>query len=110
MMFALGVLLSDPVLVTINFGSTHWAITLSMIVYLIIAAIIGLIAEFIVGWRLPLGFIGAILAALLGMWLITNVINVIIPGDPVIYGVPIFKALIGALIVRSEEHTSELQS
>ena len=98
-MFTLGTLLSSPVLITINFGSTHWAITLSMIVYLIIAAIIGLIAEFIVGWRLPFGFIGAILAALLGMWLITNVINVVIPGDPVVYGVPLFKALIGAIIV-----------
>jgi uncharacterized membrane protein YeaQ/YmgE (transglycosylase-associated protein family) len=98
-MFRLATLLSSPVVVTINFGSTHWAITLSMIVYLVIAAIIGLIAEFIVGWRLPLGFIGALLAALLGMWLITNVVNVVIPGDPIIYGVPIFKALIGALIV-----------
>jgi uncharacterized membrane protein YeaQ/YmgE (transglycosylase-associated protein family) len=98
-MFMLATLLSSPVVVTINFGSTQWAITLSMIVYLIIAAIIGLIAEFIVGWRLPLGFLGALLAALLGMWLITNVVNVVIPGDPVIYGVPLFKALIGAIIV-----------
>ncbi|HET9919283.1 MAG TPA: hypothetical protein VFQ30_05545 [Ktedonobacteraceae bacterium] len=98
-MFALSVLLSDPVLVTINFGSTHWAITWSMIVYLIIAAVIGLIAEFIVGWRLPLGFIGAILAALLGIWLINNVINVVIPGDPVIYGVSLIRSLIGAIIV-----------
>jgi uncharacterized membrane protein YeaQ/YmgE (transglycosylase-associated protein family) len=98
-MFTLGTLLSNPVLVTINFGSTHWAITLSMIVYFIIAAIIGLIAEFIVGWRLPLGFIGGFLAALLGMWLITNIVNVVIPGDPVIYGVPLIKALIGAIVV-----------
>ncbi len=98
-MFTLATLLSSPVVVTINFGSTQWVITLSMIVYLIIAAIIGLIAEFIVGWRLPLGFIGALLAALLGMWLINNVVAIVIPGDPVIYGVPLFKALIGAIIV-----------
>ncbi len=74
-------------------------ITLDFIIYLIVAAIVGLIAELIVGWRLPFGFIGAIIAALLGIWLLTHVVVLVIPGDPTIYGVPIIKALIGAIIM-----------
>jgi len=74
-------------------------ITTGLIVYLIIAAIIGLIAEFLVGWRLPFGIIGAIVAALVGIWLVTNVIPIAISGDPVIDGVPIITALIGAIIL-----------
>ena len=74
-------------------------ITLDFIIYLIVAAIVGLVAEFIVGWRLPFGFIGAIIAALLGIWLLTHVVVLVISGDPTIYGVPIIKALIGAIIM-----------
>lgn len=88
-----------PVLST---ASVHFAtitITTGLIVYLIIAAVIGLIAEFLIGWRLPGGIIGAIIAALIGMWLVTNVIKLSISGDPVIDGVPIITALIGAIIL-----------
>ena len=74
-------------------------ITLGEIVYLIVAAIVGIIAEFIVGWRLPFGIFGAVIAALVGIWLLTNVIQVVIPGDPTIQGVPIIKALLGAVIL-----------
>jgi len=74
-------------------------ITTQLIVYLVVAAIVGLVAEFIVGWRLPFGIIGAVIAALVGVWLLTNVINLTINGDPNIYGVPIIKALIGAIVL-----------
>jgi len=74
-------------------------ITPQLIAYLIIAAIVGLVAEFIIGWRLPFGFIGAIIVALVGIWLLTNVIQLNISGDPVIFGVPIIKALIGAIVL-----------
>ncbi len=87
---------------TLSALSGHLAvitITTEFIVYLIVAAIVGLVAEFIIGWRLPFGFIGAIIAALVGVWLLTNVIQLNIAGDPVIYGVPIIKALIGAILL-----------
>ena len=74
-------------------------ITTEFIIYLIVAAIVGLLAEFIIGWRLPFGFIGAIIAALVGIWLLTNVINVVIPFDINVYGVPIIKALLGAIVL-----------
>src|SRR2546425_3170513 len=82
--------------------SSHLAtitITTQFIIYLIVAAIVGLVAETIVGWRLPFGFIGGIIAALVGVWLMTNVIIINGIGDINISGVPIIRALIGAIIL-----------
>ncbi len=85
-------------LITIYLGNMRVAIYLSQVMYVLVAAVVGLVAEFIVGWRLPFGIIGAIIAALVGMWIVTNVVVLVIPGDPVFYGVPLFKALIGATL------------
>src|SRR5258707_11641532 len=93
-MFAVSILLSHMLFAAI-------VITASEIVYLIVAAIVGFVAEFLIGWRLPFGFIGAIIAALAGIWLLTNVIQVVIRVDPVIEGVPIIKFLLGAIILGS---------
>src|SRR5712692_4044424 len=92
------ILLGEVPLITINLGNMHLAIYLSQVMYLLVAAFVGFVAEFIVGWRLPFGIIGAIIAALIGMWIITNVVILIIPGDPVLFGMPLFKALIGATL------------
>jgi uncharacterized membrane protein YeaQ/YmgE (transglycosylase-associated protein family) len=85
--------------VTIKIGSNVWSFGLNFILYLIIAAIVGLIAEYIVGWRLPLGIIGAIIAALIGIWLMTQVIVITGIGDIFLFGVPVIRALIGAIIL-----------
>ncbi len=89
-------LLNEVPLITVNVGNLHLALYLSQIMYLLVAAFVGFVAEFIVGWRLPFGIIGAIVAALVGIWIVSNVVTLIIPGDPVIFGVPLFKALVGA--------------
>ncbi len=91
-------LLGEVPLITINVGSVHLALYQSQLMYLLVAAIVGFVAEFIVGWRLPFGIIGAIIAALVGIWIVTNVVILIIPGDPVLFGMPLFKALIGATL------------
>lgn len=93
------VLVADTVVMTGNIFGYHFVLTLSQLIYWAIAAIVGIVAEFIVGWRLPFGVIGAIVAALVGIWLMTNIIQLSIPGDPVIYGVPLFRALIGAIVL-----------
>ncbi|SRR6266571_956474 len=85
--------------ITITIGHNVWTFGLNFIVYLIVAAIVGLVAETIVGWRLPFGFVGAIIAALVGVWLMTQVIVIAGIGDIVVYGVPILRALIGAIIL-----------
>src|SRR5437879_8840110 len=95
-------LLNEDVMLATVFSQSVIAaivISTSQIVYLVVAAIVGLVAEFIVGWRLPFGFIGAIIAALVGIWLLTNVVQLNISGDPIFYGVPIIKALLGAIIL-----------
>lgn len=97
-MYALHTVLADTILLTGNAFGYHFVITLSQLIYWIIAALVGLAAEFIVGWRLPLGIIGAFIAALIGIWLLTSVIQLNIPGDPVLYGVPLLKTLIGAIL------------
>ena len=104
-MFALTTVLADGV--TIRIGNNVWTFGLSLIIYLVIAAIVGLIAETIVGWRLPFGIVGAVIAALVGIWLMTQVIIVTGIGD--IYlgtnpQVPLIRALIGAIILVSLWH------
>ena len=90
--------LGELPLITINVGNVHLALYLSQVMYLLVAAFVGFIAEFIVGWRLPFGIIGAIIAALVGIWIVSNVVVLVIPGDPVLFGIPLFKALIGATL------------
>jgi uncharacterized membrane protein YeaQ/YmgE (transglycosylase-associated protein family) len=90
--------------VTIKLGDNVWSFGLNLILYIVIAAIVGLIAEYIVGWRLPLGIIGAIVAALVGIWLMTQVIVITGIGDWVLFGVPVFRALIGAILFTALWH------
>jgi hypothetical protein len=47
--------------ISIRIGDNVWSFSLNFIMYLIIAALVGFAAEFIVGWRLPFGVIGAII-------------------------------------------------
>ena len=85
--------------VTIKLGDNVWSFGLNFIVYLIIAAIVGLVAEGLVRYHLPFGFVGAIIASLVGIWLMTNVIVITGIGDIIVFGVPLFRALIGAIIL-----------
>ncbi len=95
-LLALSTVIGDGV--TIKIGNDAWTIGLGFIIYLIIAAIVGFVAEAIVGWRVPFGFVGAIIAAVIGIWLMTQVIIISGIGDIYIQGVPIIRALIGAII------------
>lgn len=92
---SVGIILADQIVITTG-----------TLIYLGIAAIVGFIAESIVGWRLPFGIIGAIVAALVGIWLLNNVIQVSIPGDFTIAGqpIPIIKAFLGAILVVAVWH------
>ena len=99
-MLALTTILADGV--TIKIGDNIWTFGFNIVIYVVIAAIVGLVAEAIVGWRLPFGIIGAIIASLVGIWLMTQVIIISGVGD--IYlgtnpTVPIIRALIGAIIL-----------
>lgn len=96
--------------ITVHIGDHAWSFGTNIIVYLIVAAIVGLVAEFIVGWRLPFGFIGAIIAAIVGIWLMTQVIIINGLGDINVGGVPLIRALIGALILVALWHALTYRS
>jgi len=96
-MFTLPLILADGV--TIQLGGNVWTFGLNFIIYLIVAMVVGIVAESLVGGRLPFGFIGAIIAALVGAWLLTKVIIINGIGDLNVFGVPIFRALVGAIIL-----------
>lgn len=70
----------------------------TLIVYLLIAAICSIIAERLVGSG-PWGLLGNIIVGVIGIWLMLNVLHVVLPGDPVVAGVPILTAILGAIIV-----------
>jgi len=85
--------------IVIMAGQYKIVLTLNLLLYLLIAAIVGLVAEAIVGWRVPFGIIGAIVFALVGMWVMTNIIIIKGMGDYVLFGVPLIRTLIGSVIM-----------
>lgn len=107
-LFSYGSLLAAGI--TIQLGNHLWSFGLNVIVYLIVAAIVGLVAEAIVGWRLPFGFIGAIIVALIGIWLMTQVIIIEGIGDINVEGVPLLRALIGAILLVALWHALTYRS
>ncbi len=100
--FIHGAVLADGI--TIRFGTATWSFGTNFIVYLIVGGLVGLVAEFLVGWRLPFGIIGAIIAGLIGAWLMTQVIIIGGVSDITIAGVPIIRALIGAILLVAVWH------
>lgn len=96
-MLALLTVLADGV--TIKIGDNVWTFGLNFILYLVIAAIVGLVAEGLVKYHLPFGFVGAIIASLIGIWLMTQVIIISGIGDIYLFNVPLIRALIGAIIL-----------
>jgi uncharacterized membrane protein YeaQ/YmgE (transglycosylase-associated protein family) len=85
--------------ITVSVGQYSFALSFNLLLYLLIAAIVGLVAEAIVGWRVPFGIVGAVIFALIGMWVMTNIIVIKGMGDYVLYGVPLIHTLIGAVIM-----------
>ncbi|HLG77755.1 MAG TPA: transglycosylase [Ktedonobacteraceae bacterium] len=96
--------------VTIHIGNNVWTFSASFLVYLLVAAIVGIIAEFIVGWRMPFGIIGAIIAGLIGVWLMTQVLIISGLGDVYLDGVPLIRAVIGAIILIAIWHALTYRS
>ena len=81
-------------------GERSMTITFTqLIIWLIIAALIGILAEFIAGRRAPAGIFGAIMVGLFAIFLIVGFFHFHIAGEPSINGVPIISAIIAAIIL-----------
>jgi uncharacterized membrane protein YeaQ/YmgE (transglycosylase-associated protein family) len=70
-----------------------------IIVYVLIAGISAFLAMRLFGTGYPFGFFGAFLAALVGEWLMVNVLHIVLAPDVSYGGVPILTAVVGALIL-----------
>ena len=70
-----------------------------LLVLLLVGAIAGLIGERLVSRGMPGGFLGAIVAGLVGAWLMVDILKVVIAPDLSLGGIPIISAILGAAIV-----------
>jgi len=75
-------------------------ITLSaLIIWLLIAALIGFVGELLARRRAPFGIIGAIVLGFIAILLVVGVLGVHFAGDPTLNGVPLFTSILVAAIV-----------
>lgn len=70
-----------------------------LVVLLLVGLLVGLVAETIVGTHVPLGYAGAVILGFLGAWVATHVLHFSISPEYTVNGVPLFRALIGAVIL-----------
>jgi uncharacterized membrane protein YeaQ/YmgE (transglycosylase-associated protein family) len=71
----------------------------TLIIWLIIAAIVGIIGELIAHRRAPDGIIGAIILGLIAIFLVVGVFHFAIAGEPRLDGVPLISSIIAAIIL-----------
>ncbi|GCE24342.1 GlsB/YeaQ/YmgE family stress response membrane protein [Dictyobacter kobayashii] len=72
---------------------------IQLIVWIIIAALVGILGEFIAGRRAPAGILGAIMVGLFAIFLIVGFFHFHIVGEPSIEGVPLISTIIAAVML-----------
>ena len=70
-----------------------------LIVWIVIAALVGILGEVIAGRRAPAGILGAIMIGLFAIFLIVGFFHFHIAGEPGIEGVPIVSTIIAAIML-----------
>ncbi len=71
----------------------------TLIIWLLIAALVGIVGELIARRRAPDGIIGAIVLGFIAIFLVVGVFHLHIDGEPVLYGVPLISSIIAAAIL-----------
>lgn len=70
-----------------------------VLIWIIIAALVGVVGELLARRRAPDGIIGAILVGLLAIFLIVGVFHFRITGEPLLGGVPLISSIIVAALL-----------
>ena len=70
-----------------------------ILIWIIIAVVVGVVGELIARRRAPDGIVGAILVGLLAIFLIVGVFHFQIAGEPLLDGVPLISTIIVAAIL-----------
>src|SRR5713101_5808333 len=89
----------DVILIFKNGGNCMSVTFTQFLVWLVIAAIIGVLGELIAGRRAPAGILGAIMVGLFSIFLIVGFFHFSIAGEPTVGGVPIISTIIAAVIL-----------
>lgn len=71
----------------------------SLIVWLLIAAIVGFLGELLARRRTPFGILGAIILGFIAIFLVVGVLGIHFAGEPRLNGVPLITSILVAAIV-----------
>jgi uncharacterized membrane protein YeaQ/YmgE (transglycosylase-associated protein family) len=81
-------------------GAFYMTVTFTqLIVWIVIAAVVGFLGEFISGRRAPAGILGAIMVGLFAIFLIVGFFHFSISGEPTLEGVPVISAILASVIL-----------
>src|SRR5438093_8939480 len=94
----LPLVLVGALLLLVLLGWTIWFAfgLFGLLLHLFMAGLIGALADALIPGKLPWGWVGAVLAGLVGSWLGVRLIGHVGPG---LFGVPLIPAFVGALIL-----------
>jgi uncharacterized membrane protein YeaQ/YmgE (transglycosylase-associated protein family) len=70
-----------------------------VLIWIVIAALVGVVGELLAHRRAPDGIVGAILVGLLAIFLIVGVFHFRITGEPLLGGVPLISTIIVAALL-----------
>lgn len=71
----------------------------SLLIWLLIALLVGVLGELIAHRRAPDGIIGAVVLGFLAIFLVVGVLHFSIVGEPALEGVPLVSSVIAAAIL-----------
>jgi len=71
----------------------------TLLIWILLAALVGVVGELLARRRTPDGIIGAILLGFLAIFLVNAVFHISIKDEPTFYGVPIITSIIAAAIL-----------
>ena len=71
----------------------------TLLIWLLIAAGVGIVGELIARRRAPDGILGAIILGFIAIFLIVGVLHFSIAGEPTIEGVPLISSILAAAIL-----------
>ena len=86
--------------VTTEQESIVMVITLGdLIIWLIIAALVGFVGELLARRRTPFGIVGAIIVGFIAIFLVEGVLHWHIIGEPYLNGVPVITSILAAAVL-----------
>src|SRR5215467_16171522 len=71
----------------------------NVIVWLIIAALVGFVGELIARRRTPFGIVGAIIVGFIAIFVVVGVLHWHITGEPYLNGVPLITSILAAAVL-----------